>query len=77
MNFKPTLWKSITSLLSGIVVNYFLIKNVTVLCDCVINTECICPQPTWLDHAFDSASIVISLIVIALVYVIWSFIQKK
>ncbi len=78
MDFKPTLWKSITSLISGILVNYLLVGNVKVLCDfCIEGRTCNCPQPTWIEYAFNPVPLVISIIVIAIVYVIWSLIQKK
>jgi hypothetical protein len=36
-----------------------------------------CPQPTWIEHAFDPVPIVVSLFMIILVYVVWSIMQKK
>lgn len=77
MNFKLTLWKSIVSFLSGIFMNYILVGNAKTLCNCVFGVPCNCLQPTWLEFAFDPVPVVASLIVIVIVYSIWSFIQKK
>jgi len=78
MNFKPTLLKTIVSIISGIVANYFFGGKVMVLCMLDANDPyATCPQPSWIEHAFDPVPIVISLLVIGIVYSIWSFIQKK
>ena len=77
MNFKPTLWKSITSIISGIVVNYLLAGTVRVLCNCIGGVPCNCPQPKWIEFALDPVPLVISILTVGLVYVVWSFIQKK
>ena len=85
MNLKPTLLKSIVSAISGVIPNYFLAhfiaQSLIVNCD-PKPTELIgkftgCPQPTWIQFAFNPKIILISIVVIALVYFIWSFIQKK
>lgn len=69
MNFKPTPLKSIVSLISGILVGY-LVGGVKFSC-------ADCQQPTWIETIFDPNSITLFLIVMALVYLIWSLIQKK
>jgi len=73
MNFKPNLWKSIVSVASGVLVNYLIAGTVTLEC----NPAWTCPPPSWLEHAFDPVPIVISIGIIGIVYLIWSFIQKK
>jgi hypothetical protein len=75
MNFKPTLWKSILSVLLGILMNYLLAGTTRVICTMIEGGTC--PQPTWLEHAFDPVLLGISIITIFLVYVVWSLIQKK
>ena len=85
MMFWPTKLKTIVSLASGVASNYALGGKVYVQCMIAIeygpNGELIrqsgCPQPTWLQHAFDSGPLFISLIIALLVYLIWSLIQKK
>lgn len=77
MNFKPTLWKSITSIISGILVNYFLAGTAKVLCNCFQSVPCNCPQPKWIEFAFDPVPLVISILAIGSMYIVWSIIQKK
>ena len=75
MNFKPTPVKLVISLFSGILINY-LVAIPIVECLCVAGTPCDCPQPTWIEFAFDPVPIVITLVVIAIVYLVWSSFQK-
>ena len=75
MNFKPNLLKSIVSIASGILVDYFITRIVE--CVCATNTPCKCSELPWLENAFDPVPFVISLAIIGIVYSIWSFIQKK
>jgi len=82
MNFKPTLWKTIISILSGIITNFIIAGNVifkvAVYCICAIDdVNCTCPQPTWINQAFDPVPVIFSLIAFLLVYLIWSIFQKK
>lgn len=78
MNFKPNILKCVLSLLSGVGVNYLLSLGAEVMCLLPANDpNARCPQPTWMDIAFDPGPVMISVIVIALVYTIWSFVQKK
>jgi len=73
MNFKPTPLKSIISILAGIVGNYYAASKHQIYC----KFGGFCPQPTWIEDAFKPGLIIFSLIIIALVYVIWSLFQKK
>jgi len=77
MNFKPTLLKSIFSLLSGVIVNYIFAGTVQVSCLCEKGVLCNCLQPKWIEHSFDSGALLFTIFGILLVYVVWSFIQKK
>lgn len=83
MNFKPTLWKTVVSLISGILANYifvsysFLLLEPMLMCDCIVGEICSCPQPGWMSYAFYTTPIIVSLIVMAIVYLIWSVLQKK
>jgi hypothetical protein len=81
MNFKPTPWKSITSIISGFFINlvsYSLLGVGKIMCICpVAPAECNCPERSWIGFTFDPYWIVISIVAIILVYSIWSFVQKK
>ncbi len=75
MNFKPNILKTIISIIAGIITNFLLAGTVRIQCMLVEGGTC--PQPTWIEHAFDPVPIVVSLFVIILLYVVWSIIQKK
>ena len=78
MNFKPNILKCAISLLTGIITDYLLAGSVRVVCMLDANNpSAICPQPNWMEFALDPVPVVISIIVIILVYIIWSLIQKK
>jgi hypothetical protein len=67
MNFKPTLWKTIVSILVPLLISFM--KNIFVgMCD--IN-KC----PTIFDLMLREGMITLGLIII--IYLIWSFFQKK
>lgn len=72
MNFKPTLLKSIISVLAGIVTNYYPTTKAHIYC-----IKAPCPQPTWLDYAFTPRLLIASIIVMILTYTIWSLFQEK
>ena len=74
MNFKPTIWKAIISLLVAIIIDYF-IDPIFVICDRSSWTNPICP--TRLQLMISAAGIIAALISFILVYIIWSLIQKK
>lgn len=81
MNFKPTVLKSISSVVSGIIVDYLIARAVAgtikVACLCPEGVPCICPQPTWIKFAFTPFPLLISIMAMSVVYVVWSFMQKK
>lgn len=79
MNFKPNWLKSVVSLLIGVIVNYILFKPGVdgMICPDGIGSECYIQEVLWIDHVLDPMSIIFTLIVIALVYIIWSLIEKK
>jgi xanthine/uracil permease len=79
MNFKPSTLKTSISFLAGIFANYLLAGTVRIVCmsNPAEGPGFSCPQPRWLDFAFDPVPIIASIIVVLLVYLIWSFIQKK
>jgi len=77
MNFKPNLLKSIVSVASGVLVNCLLTTTEMVECICHMGVPCKCPSPSWLEHAFNPVPLVISIVMIGIVYSVWSFIQKK
>jgi hypothetical protein len=77
MNFKPTLLKTIISIISGIAVNYHL-ANPGIQYGQIMNMQEPFPPPTlWIENAFDPLIILLTLITMCLVYVIWSLFQKK
>ncbi len=68
MNFKPTLWKSIISIIGGIILGSYL-ENVYFD---------IIRKPTDIDIAIPIGTMILYFVVgIILIYLIWSFIQKK
>jgi hypothetical protein len=70
MNFKPTLWKSIVSIVGGIIVGLFYSSTYDV---CDINY---CPSA--FQKLFDYPTSFIYLLVgLVAIYIIWSLIQKK
>ena len=84
MKLKLTLLKSIVSVISGIITDYLIASlgaQVTVVnCSPVPPLGFIgftCQQPTWIEFALRPMIILISIIVMVLVYFIWSFTQKK
>jgi hypothetical protein len=64
MNFKPTLWKTIISLIAGVVAGY-----IDVIRGCPTN---ICRIDYYLVN-----NLWIYLIVLALIYIIWGWFEKK
>jgi hypothetical protein len=75
MNFKPTLWKSIVSFLTFIIVD-FIIGNSAVV-QCLNQGGGYCPQPVWYSNLFDSGSLIVGLTIGLVIYIIWSLVQKK
>ena len=75
MNFKPTLWKTIISLIVGILVDIYISSNTKALCLMIEGRECI--QPNWYSNLLNPAALLISLIIIILIYLIWSYFQKR
>ena len=83
MNFKPTLWKSIASIGTGFLVNLlifisFIMKGYGLVA-CIDGGPC--PQPSflrlWFELMFHPVPIVIFIVIIAIVYIVWSLIQKE
>ncbi len=68
MNFKPTLWKTIVSLLVLIIIDYILVRN---FCFTMTLRRC------NLTEMLNFTSLLISLGVAIVAYVIWSLFQKK
>ena len=66
MNFKPTLWKSIFSILIGGASNFFIFANLNGGCRGIY-----CYYPGFINYKF------LFIIVIALVYIIWSLFEIK
>lgn len=75
MNFKPTLLKSIISIIAVVISDFFQVKSIDV--DCVPYPGASCPPVLWKDFAFESRIVIISLIIGLIIYVIWSLFQKK
>jgi hypothetical protein len=83
MNFKPTLWKSIVSIGTGFLVNLIIfiifILNGYGFVACIDGGSC--PQPSllslWFELMFHPVPIVIFIVAVAVIYVVWSIIQKK
>ncbi|MFC2135834.1 hypothetical protein ACFLTH_14560 [Bacteroidota bacterium] len=78
MDFKPSVPKTSISVLCGILINYILaVGMVTVECMCAEGVPCYCPQPAWLEHAFDPVPVIFSILTMFVINIVWSFIQKK
>ena len=69
MYFKPTILKTIVSLLVAIIIDYFLNSNFI----CSVGDKC----PTTLQLMISTTGIMESLVSFIIVYIIWSLIQKK
>lgn len=75
MDFKPTLGKSIISLLVFIISDILFGASAKVQCTIMPGGYCV--QPVWYEHVFNPMALVVSIIFGLILYVIWSLIQKK
>ena len=69
MNFKPTLWKSVVSVISFITSDYYLASS-----------EIYKPMlvyPSKFELMIDSINLSLALIPMLIIYLIWSLFQKK
>lgn len=73
MNFKPTLWKSIISLVIVLISDFFQANSI----DCVPYPGASCPPTLWKDFVFEPRIVIISLIIGLIVYITWSLLQKR
>ena len=55
MDFKPTLWKTIISLIVGILVDIYISSNTKALCLMIEGRECI--QPNWYSNLLNPAAL--------------------
>lgn len=72
MNFRLTLWKGIVSIIIGLVIDYLISSSTT----CLLypgGGRC----PSTIDYMFGFTGIATLIIGTLVVYIIWSFIQKK
>ncbi len=67
MNFKPTLWKSVVSILAGIFVDYYQASHVIYKLMLVYPSTSELMLRAW----------PIALSVALIIYIIWSLFQKK
>lgn len=75
MNFKPTLWKSIISIIGGLPANYYLADMATfIVCD---TAEDCSNLPTWIDYSFTPVPLLAAIITMIIIYSVWSLLQKK
>ena len=82
MNFKPTWLKSIVSLIIGVIFNYVFVKLFFEVCISSITQQGFpsissCESIGWSSSAFDPIDIGFTIVVILIVYAIWSLFQKK
>ncbi len=68
MNFKPSLWKVVVSLLVGIVADYYISSKIT----CKMGVSCSISQ-----FMLNPINLALSLIPLIIVYIIWSFFQRR
>jgi len=71
MNFKPTLWKSIVSVVLIIIVD-FILAYFTM---CLVELGYTCPL--WYIFTLELKNIIVSITCGILIYLIWSLIEKK
>ncbi len=64
MNFKPTLWKSIVSVVVGVITWFLLYGTIT----CKMGVEC---------NYLNLSNMFFPFLSLVLIYVIWSLIQRK
>jgi len=67
MNFKPTSWKGIVSIVAGLVFHIFMFRYKK------LGTI----QPTWDYNLFGWDRILTTIIIILVIYITWSLLQKK
>jgi len=70
MNFKLTLWKSIGSIIGGVIINFLL--SSTIKCR-FVGGEC----PTTFEWMYSGFGITITIITILVIYIIWSLFENK
>ena len=71
MNFRPTLWKSIVSLIVLIAID-LIIARYFIMCISDFG-----PCDPWYSNTLEPLNIVISLIASIIIYIIWSLFQNK
>ncbi len=77
MNLKPTPWKLFISLILCILTNYLIAGSARMNCNCASGHLCDCPPPSWAQFAFHPLPLSLAVVVLILVYSLWSFMQKK
>jgi len=78
MNFKPTLWKSIVSVIIGFLGNVYLFRVRAVCTEVQIAAgDFNCPQRLWYEHILNPIPILFWIISSILIYIIWSYFEKK
>ncbi len=70
MKYKPTLYKSIFSILAFIITDYYISSKM--ICVTKLGTAC-----STFQSMLDPINIALSLIPLIIVYLIWSFFQRK
>ena len=75
VNFKPTLWKTIISLVGGFLIDIYLSSIVKI--ECLLAEGGSCPQSLWYEDIFNPVPLIMFVVTTVLIYLIWSFIQKK
>ncbi len=75
MNFKPTSWKSIISIVSFLIPSYVIYSGYDCVCE-VLQPGEICGCQSALEAMFPFGFL-ISLIPLVVIYLIWSLFEKK
>jgi hypothetical protein len=75
MKLRPTLLKSLVSIIAGIIANFLLAGSIYG-CGHLPDGSPVCTYDPWIAHTFDPVPVVLSLLAIVIVYLIWSYFQK-
>lgn len=74
MNFRFTFWKGIISLLAFVSTDFYMANLSLNELECM---DLSCPKLLSEALMFDTSTVIISLVIGLIVYIIWSLFQKK
>jgi len=78
VNFKPTLWKAVVSLISLIITDLILSYILSAIrASCAEGAECPRIDLPFTEAIINPGVLLVSLLIAVLIYATWSLIQKK